>query len=454
MLKMMGKLFVSDRTYLEASHAAMHGRLAPASWDAKPPVCIFKSSELARPGYNEQTNASEYEDEPEILLEKVKLLAKLIRLSKNMCVYSGAGISTASGIGDYASRSTVGDQAVRSPYDAQPTLSHYVLADLHRKGHVKSWIQQNHDGLPQKAGFPQSSLNEIHGSFFDPSNVVVAMSGQLRSDLFENLLECERNSDLVLAVGTSLSGMNADRVVTSVAKRFAKHVIAKNGESLIGPETTIQTDSIGSKHGAIDTENNAIGSNNDVTFSDKITQDLDVFGSVIISLQQTPQDEECSLRIFGKLDHVMSLVAKEMGLDTENLSNRKLPNVSDFLNDNHHRKIRGQIGELGVDDIFWVPYDSEGFLLSENDRSLLHLDLREGAMVKITAGPHAGDTGEVVGKHKEGHYQIRFMHEIGLQWGRKSFKAPMTRLLGLWWPLCAVEGSIGRLPVVNCEQNE
>ena len=27
------------------------------------------------------------------------------------------------------------------------------------------WVQQNHDGLPQKAGFPQWLLNEIHGSW-------------------------------------------------------------------------------------------------------------------------------------------------------------------------------------------------------------------------------------------------------------------------------------------------
>ena len=32
-------------------------------------------------------------------------------------------------------------------------------------------------------------MNEIHGSWYDPSNPVVMMSGQLREDLFAQLLE-------------------------------------------------------------------------------------------------------------------------------------------------------------------------------------------------------------------------------------------------------------------------
>ena len=29
----------------------------------------------------------------------------------------------------------------------------------------QTWVQQNHDGLPQKAGFPQQDMIEIHGSW-------------------------------------------------------------------------------------------------------------------------------------------------------------------------------------------------------------------------------------------------------------------------------------------------
>ena len=50
-------------------------------------------------------------------------------------------------------------------------------------------MQQNHDGLPQKAGYPQQHLNEIHGAWFDPTNPVVPMSGTLREDLMTWLLD-------------------------------------------------------------------------------------------------------------------------------------------------------------------------------------------------------------------------------------------------------------------------
>jgi len=46
------------------------------------------------------------------------------------------------------------------------------MVALHRAGHLKHWVQQNHDSLPQKAGYPQHALNEIHGSLHDPSNPV------------------------------------------------------------------------------------------------------------------------------------------------------------------------------------------------------------------------------------------------------------------------------------------
>jgi NAD-dependent SIR2 family protein deacetylase len=92
---------------------------------------------------------------------KVRLLAEKIRASGHFVTYTGAGISTSSGIDDYASkgRSAAKGQASKakklaggrvSALDAQPTLAHYTLAALHRVGHLKHWVQQNHDGLPQK----------------------------------------------------------------------------------------------------------------------------------------------------------------------------------------------------------------------------------------------------------------------------------------------------------------
>lgn len=76
--------------------------------------------------------------------------------------------------------------------------------------------------LPQKAGFPQEKINEIHGAWFDPSNPVVQFSGSLRGDLFEWMAEWEKKADLCLCLGTSLSGMNADRMANTPAKKSLK----------------------------------------------------------------------------------------------------------------------------------------------------------------------------------------------------------------------------------------
>lgn len=142
------------------------------------PRRILTSNHQARPGYTSK-RAHEYEDVEEVLLEKVKELARLMKLSKKTLLYTGAGISTAAGLGDYASAEHSENNVpvwnnnnndstrkqkkpLRSLYDAEPTECHRVLTDVcHKKFDlVQYWVQQNHDGLPQKAGFPQHLMNE------------------------------------------------------------------------------------------------------------------------------------------------------------------------------------------------------------------------------------------------------------------------------------------------------
>ena len=124
---------------------------------------------------------------------QVRVLAALLRASKHCIAYTGAGISTAAGIHDYASKgSGVGASAKTSKNaapvtdwrDASPTTAHRAMVALHDVGLVHHWINQNHDSLPQKAGFPQAALNEIHGSLHDPSNPIVPYQGELRADLY------------------------------------------------------------------------------------------------------------------------------------------------------------------------------------------------------------------------------------------------------------------------------
>ena len=47
---------------------------------------------------------------------------------------------------------------------------------------------------------------------YDPSNPVVCMSGITRRDLYSRMSTAIASADLVLVLGTSLSGLNADQV--------------------------------------------------------------------------------------------------------------------------------------------------------------------------------------------------------------------------------------------------
>jgi len=156
----------------------------------------------------------------------------------------------------------VGRKKVRDAFDAEPSLGHRVLTQLWREKHLKHWVQQNHDGLPQKAGFPQHEINEIHGAWYDPSNPVVPMSGTLRSDLYDWMAEWKKKTDFCIAMGTSLCGMSADDCLVRPSRKYKE-----------------------------------LGAG---------------YGGVIVGLQRTQYDSICSLRIFAKIDMVMALLADEM----------------------------------------------------------------------------------------------------------------------------------------------
>ena len=353
------------------------------------PHTIAISNQQARPGYN-SCSAHEYNDVPEVLKEKIKLLAQLIKASNRFVVYSGAGISTAAGIGDYASRAEnsaafTGTERpkVWSEFDAQPTMAHRVITCLYNEGYLKYWIQQNHDGLPQKAGLPQEAINEIHGAWYDPSNPVVQMSGALREDFFSDLIKWEESADLCLAVGTSLAGMNADRVAQSTAER-----------------------AIGNEDGAL--------------------------GTVIISLQCTKFDSLASLRLFCTIDKAMEMLANELNII---VPEHKLYSLD----------ISPEI-QIEEDVFLLTHYGPDGNKLQEPSslENAMRLDLREDAEIEITIGQFKGHQGVVTGKNRENHYRIRVMHPL-----KGTFKAPKVHTLGLWWIDAAIRGTVNTIPLVN-----
>jgi NAD-dependent deacetylase len=121
--------------------------------------------------------------------DSIERLAGLIRASSYGVVFTGAGISTESGIPDFRSPGGVWDRMppiyfdafVNSPEmrketwrrrfamedmfaGAKPNAGHRAVAELVRRGKVSHVITQNIDNLHQDSGVPAESVIELHGN--------------------------------------------------------------------------------------------------------------------------------------------------------------------------------------------------------------------------------------------------------------------------------------------------
>jgi NAD-dependent deacetylase len=119
--------------------------------------------------------------------ERLKQATDLIKAAKRITAFTGAGVSTESGISDFRSPGGVWDryrivtfQEFLSSHDARveywsmkkelfdemknakPNKSHLVLAGLQKMGKLDCLITQNIDGLHQDAG--STNVIELHGT--------------------------------------------------------------------------------------------------------------------------------------------------------------------------------------------------------------------------------------------------------------------------------------------------
>ena len=116
--------------------------------------------------------------------------AALVAAAKKLVVFTGAGISTESGIPDFRSpggiwsrfdpedftyqKFTTDPEARRKQWrmlgeghlttNAEPNPAHYAIAELERLGKLDCVITQNVDNLHHKAGVPAEKVFELHGN--------------------------------------------------------------------------------------------------------------------------------------------------------------------------------------------------------------------------------------------------------------------------------------------------
>jgi NAD-dependent deacetylase len=143
--------------------------------------------------------------------------AQKIRESGEIVVFTGAGISTESGIPDFRSpggiwtryrpvtfQEYVGSETARieawkrrldgwEQYkNAKPNLGHYFVHALNTKGKLIGLITQNVDGLHSQAGLPDGKIVELHGSnrkviclkcdrSYDPDEIIKRLVGDFES---------------------------------------------------------------------------------------------------------------------------------------------------------------------------------------------------------------------------------------------------------------------------------
>ena len=121
--------------------------------------------------------------------KEIKLIAEKIKNGGKNVVFTGAGISTESGIPDYRSQGGIwdkfrpvyfdefmSDREAREEYwrrwqelyqgirQARPNAGHTAIARLDKMGLLAALITQNVDGLHQEAGLADEKIIELHGN--------------------------------------------------------------------------------------------------------------------------------------------------------------------------------------------------------------------------------------------------------------------------------------------------
>jgi len=267
----------------------------------------------------------EYNDTEEELDAKIKILGDFVQQSTYMLVYTGAGISTAAGISDFRgpegvwTRKAQGlDPVPSTPRSkVKPTLTHMALVQLQQLGYLKCLVSQNCDGLHLKSGIPPDRICELHGNtnveacslcgklyyrsfgvrtnrnkakiterFCDDCKIplrytTVAFSQSMPDMCLNKALVQSKKSDLSICLGTSMRVSPACELPLKGKKTHANHKL------------------------------------------------------VIVNLQKTPYDDHCALRIYARVDIVMTKLFEYLKQDIPEYVDLNLTSNQQFK-DNFH----------------------------------------------------------------------------------------------------------------------
>jgi NAD-dependent deacetylase len=224
-------------------------------------------------------------DEP--VNDDIAVLAELLAAAGRILVFTGAGISTGSGIPDY--RGPQGVWTTRTPVyyqdfmssvehrraywqqkmedaaswgEASPNAVHHSIVELERAAKLEAVVTQNVDGLHAYAGTSRERLIEVHGTnreiecqscgarsepephfavfretgeppschcggFLKPATISFGQS--LRTDDLARAFQAADRCDLVLALGSTLSVNPAASIPLYATERGTPYAIVNQG---------------------------------------------------------------------------------------------------------------------------------------------------------------------------------------------------------------------------------
>lgn len=105
--------------------------------------------------------------------KRIKKAADLVANAKYLVVFTGAGISTESGLPDFRGPNGVWTRRdkglppppmIRPWSAAEPNKGHYAIVELQNMGLLKFLISQNVDNMHLKSGITKENIAEFHGN--------------------------------------------------------------------------------------------------------------------------------------------------------------------------------------------------------------------------------------------------------------------------------------------------
>lgn len=261
---------------------------------------------MAFSAHKEDALMEELRESPEEVDSKAAQLADMIKQAKRAIVFTGAGVSTSTGIPDFRGPEGIwtlkakGDEQVLSARlatstamtKAVPSRTHMVLQAMLSKGLICHIISQNIDGLHRKSGVKKEQLSELHGN----SNLEICRK-----------CHCEYLRDFEVKGGPT---HETGRRCTACGGALYDTIIHFNEQLPIMDLDTAFS------HAASAHLHIVLGSSLTVRPACDMPKETHNRGGkvVIVNLQRTPLDDIADLRIHAESDALLDRVATLLGL--------------------------------------------------------------------------------------------------------------------------------------------